>query len=126
MVGTGGIQENGRWAELSGVLPVECPQGECSGVIDQVYAPSIYISEGMFENSLAMGVDTATPLTGGEESIDVVNIPVTGTQVLYLGGFPSAGEVTAGETGNIYPFVAEKSDVAGYLKICTLQGSPWI
>ena len=113
VIGKGGTQANGRWAELSSIVPVSCPQGDCSGVFEQVYAPTLYISEGEFGNGLAKNVNTATPMTAADASINVANVPVTGTRILYIGGFPTAAEVKAGSTGNIYPAVAEKMDVTG-------------
>ncbi len=113
VVGTGGTQANGRWAELSSLMPVACGQGDCSAVYEQIYAPTLYIQSGMFENGLAKNVDTATPLTAADASINVANIPVTGTRLLYIGGFASDAEVMAGETGDIYPGFAEQVDVAG-------------
>ncbi|MCK4327899.1 MAG: hypothetical protein KAW41_05550 [Candidatus Diapherotrites archaeon] len=113
VIGTGGTQANGRWAELSSVMPVSCPLGDCSGVYEQVYAPTMYIRQGMFDNGLAKNVDTATPLTAGNGSINVANIPVTASHILYIGGFPSGAEVKAGQTGDVYPGVAEMGDVAG-------------
>ncbi|MFC2174316.1 hypothetical protein ACFLQ2_00405 [archaeon] len=113
VLGTGGTQANGRWAELASSMPVSCPQGDCSGVYEQVYAPTMYIWQGMFDNGLAKNVDTATPLTPAEGSINVANVQATGSHIIYLGGFPSAAEVMAGEVGDIYPGVAEQGDVAG-------------
>ena len=113
VVGTGGTQVNGRWAELASVMPVSCPQGDCSGVMNQVYAPTLYVAEGMFTNGLGKNVDTATPMTAGNGSINIADATVTGSQILYIGGFPSAAEVTAGSTGTIYPGIAESASVAG-------------
>jgi len=113
VMGAGGTQANGRWAELSNLMPVSCPQGDCSGVYEQVYAPTMYIWEGMFTNGLAKNVDTATPLTTANGSINVANMRVIGTPILRIGGFPTATEVAAGQTGNIYPCVAEQGDVGG-------------
>lgn len=108
VVGTGGIQPNGRWAELGTIMPVSCgASGDCTGVITQVYAPTLYIGEGMFGNGLAKNVDTATPLTDANGSINVANVIVNTGHVLYVGGFPNAAEVKAGATGNIYPGVSE-------------------
>ena len=113
VIGTGGTQVNGRWAELAGVMPVSCAQGDCSGVIEQVYAPTLYIADGMFENGLANNVDTATPMTLGNGSINIADVTVIGSHIIYIGGFGSAAEVMAGETGTIYPGIAESASVAG-------------
>ncbi len=114
VVGTGGIQTNGRWAELGTVLPVTCgASGDCTGVIETVYAPTLYIGEGMFNNGLARNVDTATPLTDSNGSINVANVVLQTTHILYVGGFSSEAEVTAGSTGNIYPGVSEKGAGTG-------------
>lgn len=114
VVGTGGIQANGRWAELGTILPVSCgASGDCTGVIEQVFAPTLYIGEGMFDNGLAKNVDTATPLTDANGSINVANVVMNTQHILYIGGFPSQAEVRAGATGNIYPGVSEKREGTG-------------
>ncbi|MCD6522514.1 MAG: hypothetical protein J7K68_02095 [Candidatus Diapherotrites archaeon] len=113
VVGTGGTQPNGRWAELGTVLPVSCPGNDCTGVIETVYAPTLYIQEGMFDNGLAKNVDTATPMTDANGSINVANVVVKNQHILYIGGFKSPEEVKAGQVGNIYPCVTENSKIAG-------------
>jgi len=111
-IGNGGTQPNGRWAELASVMPVTCPQGDCSGIIEQVYAPTLYVSEGMFDNGLAKNIDTVTPLTTANGSINIANA-VSPHNILYVGGFKTATEVSAGKTGDIYPGLAESSSATG-------------
>jgi hypothetical protein len=114
VLGKGGVQTNQRWASLEAVLPVRCgATGDCSGVVTQVYAPTLYVKEGQFGNGLAKNVDKATPLTAANGSINVADVTVVGSELLYIGGFKDAGSVKAGATGDYHPGVSESTQVAG-------------
>jgi len=114
VTGTGGTQTNNRWGELSTILPVKCGvSGDCSTVMETVFSPTMYIQEGQFNNGLAKNVNTIMPLTEAGASINIADVTVDGTMILYLGGFASAEEVKAGEVGTIFPGVAEKTSVGG-------------
>lgn len=112
VVATGGIKENGRWAELEGIMPVECGAGgDCSAIMSAVYAPTFYIEDS--SNALAGKLDTTTPLTASDASINVAGVTVKEGQIVYLGGFASADGVQSGGTGDIHPGIAEAGAVAG-------------
>lgn len=110
---TGGINNDGRWGELAGLIPVQCgANGICSDIIKPVYGATVYIND--FENPLAKKFNNGTPLTSGNSSINVAMVsPKETGWIMYLGGWDSADEVQAGKVGNIYPFITESSQLTG-------------
>lgn len=113
IIGTGGINTNGRWAELQEVIPVTCGTTEdCTAITEQVYAPRLVIKAGKFDNPLAKKLDTATPMTAADASINLANV-VSPNDIVYIDGFDSAENVQAGATGNYYPGIAESTGVTG-------------
>lgn len=116
VVGLGGTQSDGRWSELSTVLPVTCGSGtsNCEGVVEEIYAPTMHIESGRYDNKLAKKLNLETDMTPANASINLADVTLTenGKQIVYVDGFSSAEDVQAGEVGDIYPAISEKGDMS--------------
>ncbi|MCD4740786.1 hypothetical protein K8R43_06445 [archaeon] len=109
VLGHGGIQDTGRWAELTRIIPVRCGLDEdCTTAAITVYSPTIHISD--YESGMMECIDEKTPLTSGEGGITItdVNTVEGGNQIAYMDAFASQGDVTAGAVGDIHTFIVEK------------------
>ncbi len=115
IAGIGGINDNGRWGELSDVVPVQCgSEGVCSNVIKPVYGATIYINQGQYENPLAKELGNGVPLVSGNESINVAMVsPKETGWILFIGGWDSPDKIEAGKMGNVYPFITESAQLTG-------------
>ncbi len=114
-IGLGGTQSDGRWSELSTILPVTCGSGtsSCEGIVKEVYAPKMHIGKGRYDNSLAKKLNLETKMTPANASINLADVTIAenGKQVIYVDGFSSAEDVQAGEVGDIYPAMSERGQI---------------
>lgn len=112
VVGEGGIQPNGRWAELTNVLPVRCGLTEdCTTYSKTVYAPELSVDEDAYSQKINQCIDTITPLTENNESIVINDAQAIeeGNSLVIVEGFNSADEVQAGSTGILHSGILERS-----------------
>ncbi len=115
VAGIGGINDNGRWAELSDVIPVQCGStGICSNVIKPVYGATMYISQGQYDNPLAKELGNGVPLVSGNQSVNIAMVsPKETGWILFIGGWDSPNKIEAGKIGTVYPFITESSQLTG-------------
>jgi hypothetical protein len=105
VVGIGGTQENGRWGELTNVMPVQCgAQGDCSDVIDPVYQPKMHTKEGNFEHQLSKTIDKETEMAPPEVGINVARV-ISTNDVIYIDGYTQDQR----ENKEIFPGISEKT-----------------
>ena len=113
VIGVGGTQDNGRWAELTNILPVSCGiDNDCSTVLKTIYAPKLMIKDyDKNSNKLMEYIDVNTPMTEANGSITIADVSTVaeGKELFQLAGFDSADKVKAGVNGNIHPGILERT-----------------
>ncbi len=114
VAGIGGINDNGRWGELSTIMPVQCgSSGVCSNLVKPVYGATIYTSQGEFNNQLAKELGNGVPLVTGNKSVNIAMVSQKNGWILFISGWDSPSKIEAGKMGDTYPFITENSQMTG-------------